>query len=383
MVFLVFMDPEQHFCGFRKFWLPVALDDMSTFHQLLSNILAAKCANQTAQDTTDEKFHHWAATAQLAQQVSNISKAQVSTVVSAILSLVQYGNIQDDEVQYQLHFKALRQLVQFNGGISHLKMPRVVRLLVLFVEVSACARWDSPPFFPLPIELQAALPNLLGGPPPVYPDDDGQQDHLSITFLDADDPLRSALHALRDLGETVTQRFQSEGDRVWADANIPGSCICVLLHRLLSLSTAATESTCPVVCLREATRLCALMGLASLRLRFRAFRISSAIYLEKLRPHLETLTQDLAPYNNDVLAVLLWQVFMFAVDCVGMNEKQKLSRNISMISAQLHLNSWEDVLKILRRIFWVEPVHSFRGRVIWQLSQSTPKPSLEVITRGQ
>ena len=357
---------------------------MSTFHQLLSNILAAKCVNciQTAQDSADGQFHHWAATAQLAQQVSSIPKAQVSTLIPAILSLVQYGNIRDDEFQFQLHFKALRQVVQLGGGISNLKLPRAVRLLILFVEVSACARWDSPPFFPLPIEQEAAMANLLDGARPVYPDVDGLQDQPEVTFLDPDDPLASVLRALRDLGETVTQRFQSEGDSVWTDATIPGSCICVLLHRLLSLSTAINERTSLVNCLREATRLSALIGLASLRVRFRAFRISSAVHLEKLRPHLEALTKNLAHCNDDVHAVLLWQIFMFGTDCVGMNEKQKLSRSVSVISAHLQLNSWEDVLKILRRIFWVEPVHSLHGKVLWHLSQSSPKPSVDGEYRG-
>jgi hypothetical protein len=252
-------------------------------------------------------------------------------------------------------------------------MPAYVRLLILFVEVNVCARSDSPPRVPLPIALLPVDMTVSDFQPKLpCQNDEKDLDPLNAITSNGDDPLSITMRSLRELGETITERLASEGSTLWRDADSYGLSICVQLHRLLSLGNTDNSDLSLASSLREATRLSVLIGLTLLRIRFRVFRVSSSVYVSKLGQQRNNLKYLELSASDDVAAVLLWQAFMLGIGTAGgdKDEEEAIVYRVVRLSERLGLKSWEAVSRVLCLIFWVDPVHSPRGRAIWDASRT-------------
>ncbi|KAL7781806.1 hypothetical protein V8C43DRAFT_216901 [Trichoderma afarasin] len=368
----LYVDPKKHFCGFRYFWLPMAMGDPAAFHQLLCNVslAAAKFTGSPERNKEESVIHHNAAINNVMSRLRVTGKEQAASLVLPILALAQHANMYRDAAKFEVHFTALEQVVQLGGGLDNMTLEPYTRLLLLFVEVNSRARNDSLPLFPLPVDLlgsfQISSANIEDT---VYRDLILKSPFRSL-FPDGIDSFAQTLCDTKSLGEKLNEYYRTMGDELWTDARISGFRICVLLHKLLSIQSQIFSSSIITQSLRDATRVSALLGLAAVRRRFLAFQVFTDIHLAKLKDLLNFLFPMVLYHEKSNGIILFWQFFMGGMEAADPEDWSWFATGISMLATQLEVESWAAAMTILRSIFWIDSVHSSRGRALWDASQS-------------
>ncbi|KAF3071393.1 hypothetical protein CFAM422_006152 [Trichoderma lentiforme] len=275
-----------------------------------------------------------------------------------------------DATKFEVHFTALEKVIQLGGGLDNMTLEPYTRLLLLFVEVNSRARNDSLPLFPLPVDLlesfQISFSNI---------EDKALRDLVLLSpfrtlFPDGMDSFARILCDTKSLGGTLNEYYRTMGDELWTDARISGFRICVLLHKLLSIQSQLSGSSIATQSLRDATRISALLGLAAAQRRFLAFPVFTDIHLAKLKDLLNFLFPMVLCHEESNGIILFWQFFMGGMEATGPEDWSWFATGISMLATQLEVESWAAAMTILRSIFWVDSVHSSRGRALWDASQS-------------
>ncbi|KAK0755198.1 hypothetical protein N5P37_012020 [Trichoderma harzianum] len=336
----LYVDPKKHFCGFRYFWLPIAMGDPAAFHQLLCNVslAAAKFTGSPERNKEESVIHHNAAINNVLSRLRVTGKEQAASLVLPILALAQHANMYRDAAKFEVHFTALEKVVQIGGGLENMTLEPYTRLLLLFVEVNSRARNDSLPLFPLPVDLlgsfQISSANI---------EDTVYRDLILISpfrslFPDGMDSFAQTLCDTKSLGEKLNSQIFS--------------------------SSIITQS------LRDATRISALLGLAAVRRRFLAFQVFIDIHLAKLKDLLNFLFPMVLCHEESNGIILFWQFFMGGMEAADPEDWSWFATGISMLATQLEVESWAAAMTILRSIFWIDSVHSSRGRALWDASQS-------------
>ncbi|KAK4081284.1 uncharacterized protein Triagg1_2816 [Trichoderma aggressivum f. europaeum] len=314
--------------------------------------------------------HHNAAIANVLSRLRVTGKEQAANLVLPILALAQHANMYRDTTKFEVHFAALQKVVQIGGGLDSMTLEPYTRLLLLFVEVNARARNDSLPLFPLPTDLlesfQISLTNI---------EDVVHMDLVMITplrtlFPDGMDSFAQILCDMKRLGETLNEYYRTMGDKLWTDARISGFRICVLLHKLLSIQSQSFGDSMVTKSLRDATRISALLGLAAVRRRFLAFQVFTDIHLTKLKDLLNFHFPTVLCHEKGIGIILFWQLFMGGMEATDLEDWSWFATGISILATQLQVESWAAAMAILQNIFWIDSVHSSRGRALWDASQS-------------
>ncbi|KAL7930688.1 hypothetical protein V8C35DRAFT_311961 [Trichoderma chlorosporum] len=365
-------DPKKYFCGFRYFWLPVALEDPAAFHQLLSNVtLAASRFIGCPKGSKEESLaHHGAAITNIVSRLSVASKEQAPNLVLPILALAQHANMSGDSTKFEVHFSALQKIIQLGGGLENMTLEPYTRFLLVFVEVNARARKDSLPLIPLPTDLLATFQINLATFNEITKMDFISSSPLSILFLKGVDSFAQVVCHARNIGQVINKDYQLQGDKLWMDARISGFHICVILHRLLSLQFQSLGSSNVIQSLRDATRISIILGLAAVRRRFLAFQVFTDVHLKKLMDLLHSLLPNILSHHHSSETILFWQLFMGGMEATDFVDWSWFAVGISMLSSRLEVESWETAMAILQSIFWINPVHSSKGRALWDASRN-------------
>ncbi|KAL7907440.1 hypothetical protein GGI35DRAFT_456325 [Trichoderma velutinum] len=350
----------------------MALGDPAAFHQLLCNVTlaASRLIGSPERNKEESVIHHNAAITNVLSRLRVTGKKQAANLVLPILALAQHANMYGDSTQFEVHFTALQRVIQLGGGLDNMILEPYTRLLLLFVEVNARARKDSLPFFPLPADLLVSFQINFANYEDMTHRDPILMSPFRTLFPNGMDSFAQILCDARNLGETINEYYRVMGDKLWTDARISGFRICVLLHKLLSFQSQSFGYSIVTQSLRDATRISALLGLAATRRRFLAFQVITDIHLTKLKDLLKFLFPRVLGHEKSSGTILFWQFFMGGMEATDLEDWSWFATGISILATQLKVESWEAAMTIFQNIFWVDSVHSLRGRALWDASQN-------------
>ncbi|KAL6697009.1 hypothetical protein J3F84DRAFT_371891 [Trichoderma pleuroticola] len=350
----------------------MALGDPAAFHQLLCNVTlaAARFTGSPERNKEESVIHHNAAITNVLSRLRVTGKEQAANLVLPILALAQHANMYRDATKFEVHFTALQKVVQIGGGLGNMTLEPYTRLLLLFVEVNARARNDSLPLFPLPTDLLESFQINLTNTEDTVHRDLVMTYPLRTLFPDGMDTFAQMLCDTKRLGETLNEYHRTMGDKLWTDARIFGFRICVFLHKLLSIQSQSFGYSMVTQTLRDATRISALLGLAAVRRRFLAFEVFTDVHLTKLKDLLNFHFPTVLCHEEGIGIILFWQFFMGGMEATDPEDWSWFATGISILATQLKVESWAAAMAIFQNIFWVDSVHSSRGRALWDASQS-------------
>jgi hypothetical protein len=348
------------------------LTEPATFHQFLSNVawnLSARVPSDH-QIKYDSMAHHAIAIRSLKQRVSNIGPRNAAGTISTILTLAVHANLSANDHALQLHLDAISTVINQLGGMKSIEIPAKLRLLMFWTDVLICTRQDEHPRFPLPTD---ALPPL------------GYRDGLSEPLLallpDQTDELAKVLMQLHQFGEVWDYYMQSQGKPMCGlaqsirspGAQLTGSWINPLLYQLLSLRPKMIDETDPISTLREATRLGAMLSLATFRRKAALFKVISDVQVDKLQYFLQLhLALETGRVDWVRLEPLkLWLLMMAGMESSVQEQRAWFIHQLTAVAHNMRLKTWGQAQLILLSMFWVGDALDESGRALWEDSRTS------------
>jgi hypothetical protein len=240
------------------------------------------------------------------------------------------------------------------------------------VDISGSCDLDMPPNFPIPEYFIPRRPTTSStGIDALRNGSNNIEPHLSLIrhlktecnneLVDILDDLMLATMNLRsDIARTHGQVY-------WNDSFYFPRHFNPLLHRLLSLSSEATKSTCASV--TEALRLACVLYTLTIRLEFGIFNTRAATQLRKLKAMMETWEERGIAYAFWKEAGLGWvKGWMLAMGLVASERKRaggewfEARLEKALMKLEMRIEEFEQMMK---GFLWIEDIHGSVLRSVW------------------
>ncbi|KAE9378251.1 hypothetical protein N431DRAFT_399808 [Stipitochalara longipes BDJ] len=337
---------DKKFCPLMDFWWNIAQLDSTAFFVTLA--YASRLINQQhpiEPKQSSEAIELYTKSVQCLQKRLQIPKEGTSDgVIITILEFAYYDFLVQDLPRWLVHMSGLAEVVRRRGGIGTLYSSEIILLLNFWIDVSGSFIFDIPPFFPPPHHLLTQVANKLPLSPilrkwnTTFP----ELSHVA-TFLS------NAASLLNYIDEHAIEAT------IWKDDLFVSRTFNGVVHQLLSLDrhTEAIKGRkpSPQLIMAEAMRRACLILFALLRDKF-------SVHPSGISQHKNSVKEFLVQHPVDWSAFLelrLWVLFTASL-ADGDDEISWYIDEIRSTAIQLRLSSWNEVVEVIRSVFWIEEI---------------------------
>ncbi|KAF1996683.1 hypothetical protein P154DRAFT_607778 [Amniculicola lignicola CBS 123094] len=360
----VYMSPEPHLRPFRDTWLPLAFSDSALFYEILSHIALEIATTQMLpfalyKDSDRRSIPNYLALHSLALRSINQRIADPVTglsdgVISTVLAFACFSHSAKDWKSYSMHMDGLLAIIKAKGGIHEIDHNRIVRLLLLGIDVSASCFSGTPRRFPTPTPLLTSLRSSSQELPWWLPLPHSLSSHHSNIWAIIFPHDNALAEIFKGLSATIMNvRLESDKGAIWQDEDFAKSWLDPLTYRLLE-SSVGIENIHSGNFLAECCRLGALILLAKVRRRFSTHTtrlIFTGLETEKLLRLLKTYADQWIVFKP----MLIWVSFLGAIGAEG-QEREWFCDLIRTIGEQLMAKEWDEILVYASNLLWVGKV---------------------------
>ncbi|RFU24341.1 hypothetical protein B7463_g11997, partial [Scytalidium lignicola] len=329
----------------RAIWITIGMSDTSAFHLTLSSAsltLAQKC-NQAAGETTESINYYTTAAHTISERLQDPVDSTSDGVVGTILGFACLDNTVGNWERWQLHMNGLQKVLELRGGIESLQTSHILQVTAFWVDVTGSLIQDTIPRFP--------IPNCaLADPEP----------HRSPRIIFFSQKWNTKFPDLWDISDGLTSLASLTG---YVNNQKKKNLLChgeffnpinvyPVAHKFLSMSRYAVAAEINMsssgLIIREILRLTSLLFFGLVKEKCGVF--PSGVPENEVR--LARLITDIAVNWSSFMDLALWVLTVSALAEEG--DRSWYVSQISVAMASLGLAGWDDALKMLKELIWID-----------------------------
>ncbi|KAL7945343.1 hypothetical protein V8C42DRAFT_322852 [Trichoderma barbatum] len=287
----------------------------------------------------------------------DVNIALSDDTIVAVIDSICYNFALEDLAQARCHLDGLHMMVKARGGFSSFAQKPNIQLMISWIDVTAALIFERIPRFPLPIGLlpthhrtgTSATWDLLRFVGEVEPQSDDELTALS-----------DALGEVASIAKTIESELFARGDAAWHDTVFLGNQVNSVAHLLLStLETDCEKQSLPI---SMSIRFGIALFVIILKQQSRACPAPSTPYVSKVVGLIYQSTPIIPSHMSSSLFTLkLWLLLLCTIAYPDTALLFEIRMMIMGIMKQSKLNSWDEVLSMVRLMPWIEKFESRKG----------------------
>ena len=379
-------------CIFHSYWLPVAIEDAATFHQILSN--TALALSQTAEPPpfcyVEEISHRATALQHLKKRLQQeMTATNVTPLISSIIAQAGHVNISGDFTEWSEHMAAVKRILRRVKNLKHLS--KDLWLLLFWVDVTGSSREDAHPQFSIPPALDATF---VDGQPWLRIDAGSTTvgaGACTILALLRTNPSRYSnqllqvsrhVHALANFINVQANGHEALSTIWYGTPSLAGYGVMPILHELLSLRLPSMQLSAIVnnQHIAELVRLTMILFLAPIRRQLLGYPVFSHVYTAKVY-NIMAFSQGFRwndverPEQESVLAIpsdwLSLRLYILVVALMEATDEAELDwfgTELVKTTAMLKVDGDWNLIKglLAGSMIWCRGIHSLIARPVWE-----------------
>ena len=344
------------------------MENAAAFHQLLSNSATALSSLEpnNPQHSIDAVYHQTVSVQHIYLKLDNVNHANYTGTLCAVLTLASHANLSGHTTSFNLHMHAVQKIMKLVGDPLAIHIPRSLRLLLLWVDVTGSAKQDVKPHFPLP---EHYLRGAASSDIETESFDRSTDFNKSIPPSGGHD-LLPIMVRLRGLSRMMEHNHDSQSLTAQQGVVIAGFTVIPLLHRLLMLRHGNVEPIYEQDMKLQLVRLAAILFLAQLRRHLAGQDLAQGwqSHITRIRlliTSIQDLEREKGRERRLSAHMRLWVLVLAYMEIRNSPEKEWLLGQIEFLIHEMRLHNQQDMENALRDVLWITELYSARLHTLY------------------